>query len=54
MSKPIIYQCKLCGEDVRKYALPKTVTDKELCWQCYQIKYMAQRDAIKEFIERNR
>ena len=52
MSKPIIYQCKLCGEDVRKFALPKMVTDKELCWRCYRIKYMALQNAIKLFTNR--
>ena len=41
------YYCKLCGLEVRQDAIPKIIAEKELCVECYHIKYRAFGDALK-------
>ena len=41
------YKCKLCGEEVRAYAIPEIIAKEELCVECYRTKYRAFGDALK-------
>ena len=37
---PTKYSCKTCGELVRASALPKEIVKTELCFDCFNEKYM--------------
>lgn len=46
------YICKLCGKEIKAYAVPLIITKEELCVECYRTKYHAMRDAIDRFVKK--